>query len=706
MNTTRTIDVTTPIPGLIFERMQGEERLGRPFDFHVDLLGKDANIKLSDAIGRPLTVALSMGSATPRYFNGIITHFSQVGWTGDLFRYSARVQSWLWLLTRTTNSRIFQQQDYPTLLDVLEEIFDEHGFSGDVDDSGIDKGQHLCPEFLVQYNESDYAFVCRILERAGIYFSFDHADGKHTLVMHEGIAQKPVPGYETIPFYSPGSGSASPDRDHQFIQAWSMSVEVRAGAYVAKEFDFEQPATPLLSAARSATDNPYGDQEMFEFPSRYIDKDERQRYVQRRLEEQQLSYEIADGMGNARGITPGKLFSLTDHPTLDQNRKYLVIGAAYVLTQSTNATSADDGADEFTCHLTAVDAAVVFRTPVTTPRPRVQGPQTAIVTGPENEEIWTDKYGRVKVQFHWDRLTGGDENSSCWVRVSQVWAGAKWGAMHIPRIGQEVIVDFLEGDPDQPIITGRVYNKSQMPPYDLPGNQTQSGIKSRSTPKGTPSNFNEIRFEDKKGHEELFIQAERAQTTLVKGSQSISVGGDRSVSVTGKETIDVKKTRTTTVTLKETEHFKDAREMNVDLTDTETITGKMTGTYKAGRELTVTQFDDTTVNGGNKNTTVHGQFNITADEHFKVMQGGDQLYINGQFYVESVGEVQLKNKQSQIDLNAGVLKITSATEITLTCGSSSISLKSDGTITVSGVKVTVTGTAEVDVNGAQVKLNA
>ena len=667
MDTTRTIEVTGPIPGLLFERMQGEEKLGRPFLFHVDLLSKDDDVKLSDALGSPLTVALSMGTAPPRCFNGIITQFSQVGWTGELFRYSATLQPWLWLLTRTTNSRIFQQQNFASVLDVLAAIFDENGFSGDVDDAEIDKSQHPCPEFLVQYNESDFNFVSRLMEQAGIYYSFKHEDGKHTLVMHEGLAQQAVPGYEQIPFYAPGSKSASPDRDHQYVDGWGLGLTVQPGAFVAKEFDFENPAAPLLSAARAPKDNPYGNLEVYEYPGRYVDTDERDRYVRRRLEEQQLAYEVADGTGNARGITPGALFSLTDHPTVDQNRQYLVIGTAYALSQTGYASAgASDGADDYRCHFNAVDSNVAFRTPLITPRPRVQGPQTAVVTGPDSEEIWTDKYGRVKVQFHWDRYGASDENSSCWMRVAQVWAGAKWGAMHIPRIGQEVIVDFLEGDPDRPIVIGRVYNHDQMPPYDLPDNKTQSGIKSRSTPKGTPNNFNEIRFEDKKGSEELFIQAERSQTTLVKGTQSISIGGDRSLTVTGKETIDVKKTRSTTVGLKETETFNDEREVTVAKADNET--------YHGGREITVEKYDDTTVMAANKNTTVHGQFNIVADEHFKVQQGaGNQIFVKDQVYVESKGEIQLKKGQSHIDMNASALTITSADEITLVCGKATIS---------------------------------
>jgi type VI secretion system secreted protein VgrG len=352
-----------------------------------------------------------------------------------------------------------------------------------------------------------------------------------------------------------------------------------------------------------------------------------------------------------------------------------------------------------------------------------------VVVGEKDQEIWTDKYGRVKVQFHWDRYGNGDENSSCFVRVSQVWAGAKWGAMHIPRIGQEVIVDFLEGDPDRPIITGRVYNDDNKPPYDLPDNQTQSGIKSRSTPKGGPNNFNEIRFEDKKDNEELFIQAEKNQTTKVKHNQSISVGADRSVSVGGNESISVTGTRSSTITKKETQTFKDDRVMTVAKTDTVTITEAHTGTYHGGRTETVDKGDTLTVNASDKTTTVHGQFNITADKQFQVTQGANKLLVKNAVDVDSEGQIHLHNPKCSVDLKDGKVVITAADEMTLVCGSATISLKKDGTIeingaqkvqatgggsgmelvaagaTMSGTKTTVSGTAVTEITGAIVKIN-
>jgi len=720
----RTIEVMSPIPGLEFEHMRGEETLGRPFTFNVDLLGKSADVKLSDAVGKSLTVAISMGAAPPRFFNGIITRFSQVGWTGEHFQYSARVQPWLWLLSRATNSRIFQKQDYASILDVLAKIFDEHGFSGDVDDKKIDKGDHPCPDYLVQYHETDLNFVSRLMEQVGIYYSFHHEKGKHTLVLHEGPAQDTVPGYKEIPFFAQGSKGAAPDRDHQYVDSWSVGLQVEPGAYVAKEFDFENPRAPLLSATRAPKDHPYAALETYEYPGHYIDDTQRVAYTRRRLEEQQLPFEVAEGTGNARGITPGTLFSLTEHPAINQNRQYLVTGVAYALSSNAHTSGGSQAEDEYQCHFSAVDGKLAFRTPVTTPKPRVEGPQTAIVAGAKGQEIWTDKYGRVKVQFHWDRAGASNENSSCWVRVSQAWAGTNWGAMHIPRVGQEVIVDFLEGDPDRPLITGRVYNRDNMPPYDLPANQTQSGIKSRSTQGGAPSNFNEIRFEDKKGAEQVYGQAEKDLDVLVKNDEHRAIGHDRSTEIKHDETVTVGHDRTEQVTSDESVSIGGSR--------TETVAKSESVTVGASRDLTVAVSDSNTVGGahdlnvgGSDSTTVGGSQSVSVGGSQSTSVGGSQSVDVGKSQSVSVAKdqsvsiaggrtldvtkddkVSVAGKRTVNVSKDYILEITKklsinvTDEISITTGDATISLKKNGDITIKGKNLTLEGSGKVNVKAS------
>jgi type VI secretion system secreted protein VgrG len=336
------------------------------------------------------------------------------------------------------------------------------------------------------------------------------------------------------------------------------------------------------------------------------------------------------------------------------------------------------------------------------------------VVGASGDEICTDEFGRVKVQFDWDRNGERDQKAGCWVRVAQVWAGKQWGAMHIPRVGQEVIVEFLDGDPDRPIITGRVYNKDNMPPYELPKNKTQSGIKSRSSKDGTASNFNELRFEDLKGKEELHIQAEKDMSTLVKNNQSTSVGADRSVSVGGNHSVSVNGTQSTTVTKDETQTYKANRTMKVTGKNNDTVTDTHTATYDNTRTETVKAPDALTVNAGDKTITVHGKFDNTVDTEFKVTKGGTTMTITDDFVMSATGKMDLHNPGTSVIGEGTKLTLNAGAELTLTCGSSSISMKSDGTIEITGKTVKIGNAtnnaafepAGTTINGVQITSSA
>src|SRR5260370_23899563 len=316
-------------------------------------------------------------------------------------------------------------------------------------------------------------------EEAGIHYWFRHEQGKPTMVLADGASHDKVPGYETIPFF--GGDASGVDRiGHEHISAWSIGLQVEPGAFAAKEFDFENPKAPLLSALKGPKPGSEEKLEVYEYPGLYIATDQRDAYVARRLQEQQQASLLATGAGNARGVRPGAIFRLTDYPAHEQNKEYLVRAAPYSLSTNAYSSGATDAGEDFQVTFFAVDSHTVFRTPLTAPKPTVAGPQTAIVVGKSGEEIWTDKYGRVKVQFHWDREGKNNEQSSCWGRVSQAWAGTRCGTIHIPRMGQWVIVDFLEGDPDRPIITGPASNPDNIPPHTLPPNQPKTPITSRT----------------------------------------------------------------------------------------------------------------------------------------------------------------------------------------------------------------------------------
>ncbi|MFC1642402.1 type VI secretion system Vgr family protein [Myxococcota bacterium] len=684
----RTAKVYTTLPEgeLVFFGLTGRETLGRPFEYHVELLSENPDIGLSALLGQPISVTLELPDYTLREFNGVVTHFWYTGVIGRHAVYRAVVRPWLSLLSRRAGSRVFQAKTVP---DVIRQVVQEHGFS-DLEEAL--SGEYRTFEYLVQYRESDLNFLSRLMELEGIYCFFTHKDGKHKLVLADSYsAHEPAPGYESVPYFPPQSGERR-ERDH--IYHLTVRRAICSGTFSARDFNFTRPAEPIANMSRAPLDHAYNEYEVYDYPGQFQDTAEAETLVRIRLEEQQADFEQIEGEGNARGLSCGGLFALTQFPREDQNKEYLIVHAEYeIKVGDYESMGRSDQSPDFRVSFLAMESSRPYRAPRITKRPVVEGPQTALVVGPSGHEIWTDEYGRVRLQFHWDREGTSDENSSCWVRVSQAWAGMNWGSIHIPRIGHEVIVEFLEGDPDRPIITGRVYNADNLPPYALPTHQTQSGIKSRSTKGGTPDNFNEIRFEDKKGEEELYVQAEKNQNTLVKANQSITVGANQTVSVGANQTVSVganqsiavEGTRSLTVTKADTESFKDTRETTVDKTDTLTITGKHTGTYNGERHETVKTLDKNEVSG-NKSTTVHGTYDITADTHWKVVQGANSLLIEKKMTGVSEGPISFSNGPCELKLEGGKIQLTASEEISLVCGGASITLTKTGAVEISGAQ--------------------
>ncbi len=700
--TERNVWVTTNLAEgkLVLETFSGHETLGSPFGYDLALLSRDPAIDLSQLLGQIVTVHVALLEGE-RQSNGVVVHAENASTDGDLTRYRVTLAPWFSLLQFTTNCRIFQNQ---SVVEIVSSVFRDNNFS---DFENALTETYPPRELCVQYRESDFNFVSRLLESEGIYYFFKHENGKHVLVLADGYsAHKAVPGYEDVS-YKPQQRDMDPAIER--IESWVISRQVRSGSFSATDFDFTRPRVDLMSVLQAPLGNAADQYALYDYPGKFLTTDDGTRTVKVRLQEAQVLYETAEASGNPRALGAGHLFSLADFPRDDQNREYVIIGASYHLHAGIFETAGSHATgEEFRASYRVIDSQTPFRPAPTAHKVRVDGPQTAIVVGEAGEEITTDKYGRVKVQFHWDREGKNDENSSCWVRVAQVWAGAGWGGMHIPRIGQEVIVEFLEGDPDRPIITGRVYNADNMPPYTLPDNKTQSGIKSRSTKGGGPSNFNEIRFEDKKGSEELHIQAEKDQSTHVKHNQSISVDADRSVSVGGNETISVTGTRTSTITKKETQTFKADREMRVTGNDLEDVTGHRTEAHHGGREITVEQGDALTVVGSDKVDAIHGNYDITADSSFQVSQKSNRLLIEDAVTIESVGDIDIKNNGCELSAqNAGALVIEAKQNIQLKCGPATITLNMDGTIELDGVTgisaKAGTSTLTLDPSGASVK---
>jgi len=522
IQSTRFLEISTPLgpDALLLAGFKGREELGRLFAFELDLLSNDASLAFDEIVGKPVTLRVDLPEGGERFWHGYISRFSQEthNGTADYARYSATMVPWLWFLTRKSDCRVFQEKRVP---EILREIFDEHGFT-DIEDR-LDMGNYRTWNYCVQYRESDYNFVCRLMEQEGIYTFFKHEDGLHTLVLCDSLSKhEPWEGYEEIA-YRPHSESTTLRGQ---ISNWTINAVVKSGKYAHTDYNFEKPKTKLLHQENLARNHDHADYEVFDYPADSLDRGEAEQYAKVRIEELQTRSEMLHGQTDARGLVPGHMFTMTDHPRADQNREYLITAATYDV--KTGGYAQDTKEDIFDCAIEAIDAQTQFRPKRSTPKPLIRGSQTAVTVGPAGEEIYTDKYGRIKVQFFWDRDGTFDENSSCWIRVSQLYAGKGWGGMCIPRIGQEVIVDFLEGDPDHPIITGRVYNADQMPPYDLPGGNAVSGVKS-STVKG--GGYNEFILDDTKSNELIRVHGQYDMDTTIENDERMTVHNNRTVTV-------------------------------------------------------------------------------------------------------------------------------------------------------------------------------
>ncbi len=534
----RMIELTTPVgKDLLFRSLRGREELGRSSDFELSAVSSRADIDPSDLLGKSVTVKLELLKGGSRYFNGYVTRFTQGGMVGRQFEYRMVVRSWLWFLTRTTDCRIFQEKTVP---EIVKDVFADHPVA--VFEDGL-TATYAQRKYCVQYRETDFAFVSRLMEEEGIYYFFEHGDGKHTLkLVDSDSGHKTLENKASIAYYPPGRMLHT---DEEYIQVWTFRQSVQPGAVALHSFDFEKPKADLGVKSRLLQKHERADYEVYDWAGDYVQADHGDHYVRLRVDELHSDFERSEAECNVREIAVGRLFTLTNAPRREQEREYLIVSADYDLQNNTYETGGGGDEATYLCTMSLLQSRQQFRPARTTPRPTMGGPQTAMVVGPAGDEIYCDKHGRVKVQFHWDRYGKRDENSSCWMRVSQPWAGKDWGTVSIPRIGQEVIVDFLEGDPDQPLIIGRVYNGDSMPPYVLPGAAVISGIKTK-THKG--SGYNEISADDTAGKEKITIHGQYDMSTTIEHDDSQTVHNNRTITVDGTHIETIKKDTTIKVT--------------------------------------------------------------------------------------------------------------------------------------------------------------
>ncbi|KLW92441.1 type VI secretion system protein Vgr [Enterobacter sp. BIDMC92] len=527
------ITVQLPVEGLLFWKLSGREAMSESFALTLTLLGTDARIDRSKLLGQPVTVTIpTQNLLTSRYINGKVTRVavSAVELSGTRYAvYQLTVEPDLWPMKRDRNLRIFQGQTVPQ---IVKTLLGEHQVN--VEDKLT--GSYRVWDYCVQYQESSLDFISRLMELEGIAYHFSHEADKHTLVLTDAATQhQPFSGYEVIPYHQTPSGGST---DEEGIGQWALEDSVTPGIYSLDDYDFRKPNAWLFQAQQNPASPKPGSIDVYDWPGRFVETGHAEFYARIRQERWQVEHQQIQATATAAGIAPGHTFTLTNAPFFSDNGDYLVTAAGYHFEE--NRYASGEGETIHRTDFTVIPASVSYRPAQSTPWPRTYGPQTAKVVGPQGESIWTDKYGRVKVKFHWDRLAKGDDTSSCWVRVSSAWAGQGYGGVQIPRVGDEVVVDFINGDPDRPIITGRVYNDASMPPWALPAAATQMGFMSR-TKDGSVDNANALRFEDKAGAEQVWLQAERNLDINVKNDESHATEKNRTQFVGENEILRVVK---------------------------------------------------------------------------------------------------------------------------------------------------------------------
>lgn len=673
----RMMEITTPLgpDALLFHTLEAREELGRLFEYRIEVLSENPDINPSDLLGKHVTVKLELAEGGPRCFDGYVARFGLGARRGRYVGYELVARPWLWFLTRSADCRIFQNKTVP---DIIQDVFADYpaaAFELKL------TGDYQPREYCVQYRESDFDFVSRLMEQEGIYYHFTHTESRHTLVLVDSpSAHDDCPGCASLPFVV---GQRSLRFDEERVSAWSARFEVQPGKLVMDDFDFVKPSVELQATTEQDRGHAEGTHEWYDYPGAYDTTGEGSNYVRVRLDEFQAQYKTLDAVTDARGVQVGHLFALTGHPRSDQNAKYLIT-AARIRLKFSEYESLDDGGSAHECSFSCIDAAQQFRPQRLTPKAVVRGLHTAIVVGPSGEEIFTDKYGRVKVQFHWDRRGQHDENASCWIRVSHPWAGKNFGMIAIPRIGQEVVVEFLEGDPDRPLITGRVYNAEQMPPWELPANMTQTGILTRSSKDASAANANAIRFEDKKGSEQLWIHAEKNQDIEVENDETHWVGHDRrktvdhdeQVSVSHDRTESVGNNETITIGTNRTESVGKDESISIGENRTESVGSNETVSIGATRAMTVGK-DETLDVAENRTKTIGKNETVDIGETLSANIGKDEMVqVGKKFYLEAGDEITFKT------------------------GSASIVLKKDGTIQIKGKDITIEGSGKIGIKAS------
>ncbi|MFC5474356.1 type VI secretion system Vgr family protein [Paraherbaspirillum soli] len=728
----RLVQIKSPLESelLVVHRLHGSEALSKPFQLTVDLLSPSAQVELKELVGQPLRLSM-LTPQGQRHFHGFVKEFARTGTDGGLTTYRAELAPWFSFLDYATDCRVFQDL---SVLEITREVFGKYG---DLADYRFDLLSDRYPKlsYCVQYNESDFTFVSRLLEDAGIYYYFEHAEDGHKLVLADDSTQCLPSGADPVVEFQPHQDVLATD----VLDDWRPRRRIGASVHSAKSFDFKQPRNPL--AAQWKTDAPRGTLPQFESyaydgAATYDNTGIGEKLTAVRGEESAWQTKLFEGEGTCRTLVTGRYFDLDghfEHGGDDANeRRFAVLEVKHDARNNFSSDFSEAQDCVYRVNVTALRRVVPYRPLRATARPRMPGPQTATVVGPAGEEIWADRYGRVKVQFHWDRQGKFNERSSSWVRVASPWAGSGMGGVSAPRIGQEVVVDFLDGNPDRPIITGRVYNADNMPPFG----QEVSGMRSKTVRGG---GFNEVTMHDSAGSELLNMHAQRDMAVVVQNDHNSTVNNNKATKVASNHSLNVGANQDITV--------GGNRGATVTGNDTRTVTGKsdtavtgpVTHTYQAGQKVTIASagysenitgnFGHTLIGDYKANTNGTWNHEITGTSTRKVTGAVSETMLTGREVTVS-GGADKRNVQGAVeDVNVGTrllsvdgdmnhevsgthsvfantaMGLTSSNIIELGVGGAKLSIK-DGEITISanGSVIKIDG-GGISINGAKIHLN-
>jgi len=672
------VTITTPAgKDLTLHGFRGEEGLSSLFRLELDLISKNKELDFKKMLGKSATLKIGLKDKSDRYLNGIITRFTQAETDGVYTHYRAELRPWLSLLALTADNRIFQNKTTP---EILEAVFSDLGFT---DFKNSLKGVYAPREYCVQYHESTLSFVLRLMEDEGIFYFFTHEDGKHTLVLGDDSDAYPdIPGDAEVPL------GVHPELEP--ITECFFEERVITNEFSMTDYNFEVPTTDLFVKTGG------GDPKLgwYEYPGIYAKKDEGDSRAKLRIEAREHPSKALHGRGHCRSLVSGHKWKLSGHQRAELNQEYV----AYALRHEGTVHTYENRFEAF-------PASLLFRPPQITPWPRIAGSQTALVVGKSGEEIWTDKYGRIKVQFHWDRLGKKDENSSIWIRVSHSWAGKGYGTIFIPRIGQEVVVSFLDGNPDRPLVTGVVYNAQQTVPYALPDNQTRSTLKTNSSKGG--GGDNELRFEDKKDSEEIFLHAqkdfnqvvENDKTTEVKNDEKITVKHDQTIEVENDQKLTVKKNRTTEIS-----EGDDALTVKKGKYTVNVDEGDSALTFKGKLDAEVHK-EETHTNKKKFTHEVDDEYVLTIKKDLKIEVDGDiKIVCKKSISMEGKGGIKIESGQDLVSEAKMNVKTEAKMELGLKAGTT---LKSEGAMVETKASATMEadGGGMLTLKGGMVKIN-